>query len=191
MPDARGPRVPPPPVGGGLGAAALAAEGTSSMPDGDAFARFVREVEVELRGAFLGRCGVDGAHDATAEALAWAWEHWDEVQTKDNPIGFLYRVGQSHSRQRKQGHLPAPADLHLPDVEPGLIPALELLASQQRTAVWLVHGCGWTYAECAEAMDISASAVGTHISRGLAALRRALAVDPTDDQEGASDAGRH
>lgn len=142
-----------------------------------AFAAFVAEVEPRLRRAFVGWCGVDGAHDATAEALAWAWEHWNEVARLANPAGYLYRVGQSRTRHRKQGLLPAPADLDLPSVEPGLIPALRSLPDQQRTAVWLVHGCGWTYTETAEAMAISASAVGTHVSRALTALRRHLEVD--------------
>jgi DNA-directed RNA polymerase specialized sigma24 family protein len=186
--------VPSPAPGGGTAASgatgltrAAAGDGPArGGPDREEFAAFVRDVEAELRGAFLGWCGPDAAHDATAEALTWAWEHWGELQTKTNRIGFLFRVGQSRSRERKQGHLTAPADLGLPDVEPGLVPALERLPMQQRTAVWLVHGCGWTYAECAEAMEISASAVGTHVGRALESLRRALDVD----QEGASDAGR-
>ena len=40
-----------------------------------------------------------------------------------------------------------------------------------------MHACGWTYAEAAEAMAISRSAIGTHVSRALDALRRALEVD--------------
>src|SRR5262245_48084251 len=103
-----------------------------------AFAAFVAAVEPRLRRAYIGWCGVDDAHDATAEALAYAWEHWDEVQTMDNPAGYLYRVGQTRSRVRKEGRLPSPADLGLPDIEPGLIPALRALPDQQRTSVWLV-----------------------------------------------------
>jgi DNA-directed RNA polymerase specialized sigma24 family protein len=151
------------------------AMGEPDAPEGD-FAAFVSEIEPRLRRAFVGWCGVDGAHDATAEALAWAWEHRDELAGLHNPAGYLYRVGQSRTRSRKQGHLPSPEELALPAVEPGLIPALQALPEQQRTAVWLVHGCGWTYADCAEAMSISASAVGTHVSRALDALRRTLEV---------------
>ncbi|MBK5223683.1 MAG: sigma-70 family RNA polymerase sigma factor [Acidimicrobiia bacterium] len=43
--------------------------------------------------------------------------------------------------------------------------------------MWLVHACGWTHAECAEAMSISASAVSAHVGRALAALRHRLEVD--------------
>jgi DNA-directed RNA polymerase specialized sigma24 family protein len=146
------------------------------------FDEFVARVEPRLRRAFIGWCGVDGAHDATAEALAWAWEHWDRVASLANPAGYLYRVGQSKSRRRREGALPAPESLGLPEVEPGLLPALTQLPQQQRTAVWLVHACGWTYAECAEAMEISASAVGTHVSRALGALRTTLEVDDARDR---------
>ena len=142
----------------------------------DAFAEFVAVVEPRLRRGLVGWCGSD-AHDATAEALAWAWEHWDRVQDLSNPAGYLYRVAQSKSRSPKQGLLPHPGEIGLPDVEPDLVPALVALPGKQRTAVWLVHGCGWSYAECAEAMEISASAVGTHVSRALEALRRRLEVD--------------
>src|SRR5690606_6552634 len=115
--------------------------------------------------------------EATAEALAYGWEHRDRVLAMENPAGYLYRVGQSRTKVRRRLALPAPDDLRLPEVEPALIPALLDLPDQQRTAVWLVHACGWTYAEAAEAMGISRSAVGTHVSRALDALRRALEVD--------------
>ncbi|MDZ7732999.1 MAG: sigma-70 family RNA polymerase sigma factor [Acidimicrobiia bacterium] len=102
-----------------------------------------------------------------AESLLWAWEHWHEVRDMVNAAGYLDRVGQSKARSRKQGRLPATDEIQLPDVEPGLIPALRALPPQQRTAVWLVQGCGWSHAECAEAMDIAASTVATHVERAL------------------------
>jgi DNA-directed RNA polymerase specialized sigma24 family protein len=141
-----------------------------------AFERFFEEVEPRLRRAFVGSHGVDGAADAAAEAMAWAWERWDVVVTMDNAAGYLYRVGQSRTRARRVPTLPAPETLGLPDVEPQLVPALLSLSTAQRTAVWLVHGCGWSYAETAEAMGNSASAVGTHVSRGLEHLRAAFEV---------------
>lgn len=149
-------------------------------PDDDAprraFEAFARDAEPRLRRALAGVRGIDGAPDAVAEALTYAWEHWPRVAAMGNPLGYLFRVGQSRSRARRQGLLPAPAELGVPDVEPGLIDALRALPERQRTAVWLVHACGWTYAECGEAMGVSASAVGTHVSRALARLRVELEV---------------
>jgi DNA-directed RNA polymerase specialized sigma24 family protein len=126
----------------------------------DVFEEFVRAVEPRLRRALIGCRGIDLAQEGVAEALAFAWEHWTEVRTLDNPAGYLFRVGQSRTRRRSQPRLPAPATLRIPDVEPALIPALLALPERQRTAVWLVHACGWTYAEVAEALGVSASAVG-------------------------------
>ncbi len=139
------------------------------------FERFFREVEPRLRRAFVGTHGMD-AGDAAAEALAWAWEEWAKVQTMENPAGYLFRVGRSKSRLRKVPSLRPVEVLDLPEVEPRLVPALLGLPSRQRTAVWLVHACQWRPAEVAEAMGVSASAVSTHLGRGLERLRSILEV---------------
>jgi RNA polymerase sigma-70 factor (ECF subfamily) len=149
--------------------------------DGDGFEAFFRHAEPRLRRAFIGTHGVDRATDATAEALAWGWEHWDRVREMENPVGYLFRVGQSKTRSRRTPELPAPSVVGEPEVDPELVPALRRLSPAQRTAVWLVHGCQWRYAEAAEAMAISASAVGTHVSRALDSLRRSLSVHEVRD----------
>jgi RNA polymerase sigma-70 factor (ECF subfamily) len=141
------------------------------------FEAFVVAVEPRLRRALIGCRGVDGASEAVAEALAYAWEHWSDVQGMTNPAGYLYRVGQSRSRRRREPRLPMPESLRIPEVEPALVPALLALPDRQRDAVWLVHGCDWTYAEVAEALGVSASAVGTHVSRALERLRAVLEVE--------------
>lgn len=140
------------------------------------FETFVRGVRPRLLRAFAGCRGPQGAPDATAEAFVYAWEHWERVREMDNPAGYLYRVGLSRTRVRKRPVLPPPDQLGLPDVEPGLIPALLGLPETQRTAVWLVHACQWRYAEVAAAMDTSVSMVGTHLSRGMERLRERLEV---------------
>jgi DNA-directed RNA polymerase specialized sigma24 family protein len=144
------------------------------------------DVEVLLTGArarlwraYLPLRGEDGADDAVAEALAWAWEHRDRLAEMENPIGYLYRVGLSRSAPRRAPRsptLPAPAEVGLPDVEPGLVPALLALPESQRSVIWLVHGCGWTYTEVAASLHIGRSTVGTHLSRAMASLRRSLEV---------------
>ena len=148
--------------------------------DRDGFEAFFRDAEPRLRRAYVGTHGTDRAADATAEALAFGWEHWERVRTMENPVGYLFRVGQSRTRPRRTPRLPAPEVVGEPDLDPGLVPALLRLTAAQRTAVWLVHGCQWRYAEAAEAMGISASAVGTHVSRGIESLRRALAVEEVE-----------
>ncbi len=131
------------------------------------FTGFVRELEPRLRRALCLLRGPVEGRDATAEALAWAWEHWAEVQAMENPAGYLYRVGSSRSRPRRARFLPAPIEEPARGFEPGLIPALAALSERQRTAVVLVHGCGWTYQEVAQALGTSKTAVGTHVERAL------------------------
>ncbi|CAN0070006.1 unnamed protein product [Phaeothamnion confervicola] len=143
----------------------------------DEFETFVHQVDPSLRRALAGHMPIDRVGDAVAEALAYAWEHWDRVRAMDNPSGYLFRVAQSRSRSRMDGSLPPPDPDRAPDVEPRLVEAMRSLPTQQRTSIWLVHACGWTYAEAAAAMDISASAVGTHLARGTAALRERLGVN--------------
>jgi DNA-directed RNA polymerase specialized sigma24 family protein len=113
-----------------------------------------------------------------AEALAYAWQHWERVRDMDNPVGYLYRVGQSRTRRRKVPPLVAPEAVEaLPDVDPRLGPALGELSEHQRVAVFLVHGWDWAHAEVGALLDCAPSTVSTHVQRGLARLRELLEVD--------------
>jgi DNA-directed RNA polymerase specialized sigma24 family protein len=141
------------------------------------FEAFVILMRPKLIRAFAGCRGVSGAADAAAEAIAYAFEHWERVSSMDNPGGYLYRVGQSRTRPALLPDLPHPAEVGEPEVEPDLVPALLALPETQRTAVWLVHACGWTYDEVAAAIGTSTSMVGNHVSRAMQRLRRRLEVD--------------
>lgn len=133
------------------------------------------EAERRLRRAVPAAVGVDAAPDAIAEALAWAWEHRERVVDLQNPHGYLYRVAVSAGRRLPRvPDLPRVDPATLPDVEPGLVPALAALSAMQRQCVWLVHACEWTYAETAEALGVTPSAVGTHLTRGMTRLRTAI-----------------
>lgn len=140
------------------------------------FTAFVADVEPRLRRALVGSCGVDRAADAVAEAFTWAWANWERVVEMNNPAGYLYRVARSSQRHRpiRRVRWLIPRTSELPDVEPGLVSAVEALPDRQRSAVWLVHACQWTHAEVADALDISTSAVSTHVARGMATLRTTL-----------------
>ncbi|MBT8208199.1 MAG: sigma-70 family RNA polymerase sigma factor [Acidimicrobiia bacterium] len=138
------------------------------------FERFVTEVEPRLRRAFAGALGPDRSSDAVSEALAWAWENRDRLDELRNPVGYLFRVGQSRTRRPKRPELPPPDPGRIPTIEPGLVDGLLALSENQRTAVWLVHACSWSHAEVAEAMELGTSTVATHVSRGLDALRNHL-----------------
>jgi DNA-directed RNA polymerase specialized sigma24 family protein len=149
-------------------------------PGVESFCLFVAAAQRRLWLALCVEVGADGADDAVAEALAYGWAHWSRVGSMANPHGYLYRVAQRHarrSRRRRVVQLPRPEPGRLPEVEPGLIGALEALSANQRTVVFVIEGCGWTLAETAELLDVSVSTVRTHLARGLTSLRNALEVD--------------
>jgi RNA polymerase sigma-70 factor (ECF subfamily) len=139
------------------------------------FEAFVLEHEPTLRRALVAAVGPTGAGDALAEALAYGWEHWDRVSAMERPVGYLFRVGQSRSRRRRFGLLPAREPVE-PWVEPGLPAALGSLTEQQRVAVVLVHAFGLTHKEVADLLAISPSSIQNHVERGLRKLRDAMEV---------------
>lgn len=94
-----------------------------------------------------------------------------------NPAGYLYRVGSSRTRPRRARFAPPPVPAYASGFEPGLVPALARLSPRQRTAVVLIHGCGWTHQEVADALDVSRSSVGTHVERAMSTLRKELGVE--------------
>lgn len=146
------------------------------------FAVFVGDVERRLARALVAAYGPEIGSEATRDALVYAWEHWDRVSAMENPVGYLYRVGQSRSRSYRRHRVLFPdVPVHeLPHVEPGLPGALALLSPKQRTAVVLIHVEGMTEREAGEAMGLSRATVRRHAERGMAKLRTALEVDDVD-----------
>ena len=119
--------------------------------------------------------------EATAEALAYGWEHWARVRQMENPAGYLYKVGRTKARGRLgRKKIPLPA-VQEPTgeawVEPGLPKSLQGLTSKQRAAVVLIHGYGWSYQEVSELLGVGRSTVQQHVERGLRHLREDLGVD--------------
>lgn len=143
------------------------------------FEEFVTTVEPTLHRVCRARFGRERGREATAEALAFAWERWDFVQKLDNPVAYLFTVGRSRTRARarKQGQftISEPATEGAPrDFEPGLEAALARLSTRQRTAVLLVVGCEWSYAEVGKYLGIRRATVQKHVDRALARLRHSL-----------------
>jgi DNA-directed RNA polymerase specialized sigma24 family protein len=142
--------------------------------DDEGFAAFVGDHEPRLRRALTAALGPDEGRDATAAAFAWAWEHRDRLTTIEYPVPYLYRVGQTSRRRRKEPVvLPAPPT-ELPLIEPGLLDALRDLTEHQRVAVLLVHGYGWTQQEAADLLAIQPSSLRNHLRRALEHLRASL-----------------
>ena len=140
------------------------------------FVAWYREVEPRLRLALMAAYGPERGREATAEALAWAWEHQDRIETLSNPVAYLYRVGQSRTRLRRIPILHGRPEYTEPQVEPRLGRALARLSERQRVVVVLIHGYGWGFAEVAELLGIQVTTVQNHLNRGLDHLRAALEV---------------
>ena len=146
----------------------------------DSFTDFVDEVELRLRQALTAALGPEYGREASAEALAYAWEHWERLSVMDNPVGYLYRVGQSRGgRMRRQRHvvLPPVAADRLPWVEPGLPAAMGRLSERQRTVVLLLHSYEWSMSEVAELLRVSKATVQSYENRAMSSLRKRLKVE--------------
>jgi DNA-directed RNA polymerase specialized sigma24 family protein len=145
------------------------------------FEAFYVEAEPKLRRALVAALGATRGREGVAEALAYAWEHWERIEPMQHPLAYLFRVGQSRTRSRPSRTMfPSPAEAELPWIEPGLPKALEALSEHQRVAVVLAHGFDWTHREIADLLDVSSSTVQNHVERGIAKLRTALEVSVHD-----------
>jgi RNA polymerase sigma-70 factor (ECF subfamily) len=143
-----------------------------------AYDEFLADDGARLRRIFVARYGVDVGTEVTSDVLAWAWEHWNELEGVTNRVAYLHRVGQSKGRRywrwRRRPTFPPEQTRGVPDTEPGLAAALARLSEAQRVAILLVHAHGWSYAEVAEALGVEISAVRNHLHRGLQKLRLIL-----------------
>jgi DNA-directed RNA polymerase specialized sigma24 family protein len=148
-----------------------------STAAGEPFEVFFDREEPRLRRALVAAYGLERGREGAAEAMAYGWEHWDDVRRMENPVGYLYRVGQSRTRRRKPA-VTFEGPPHSDDIwiEPGLTKALAELSERQRIAVVLIYGFGWHLAEVAAVTGTRVPTVQTHAQRGLAHLRHALEV---------------
>jgi len=144
------------------------------------FVRFVEETEPRLRRALSAAFGSELGREATSEALAYGWQHWDRVEGMDNPAGYLYRVGRDRAR-RMQRQDPVVDRVPLgggdPWVEPGLTAALADLSEKQRVVVSLLYAFDWSMSEVSDFLGVSKSTVQSYERRAMRKLQAALGVE--------------
>ncbi len=146
----------------------------------DSFTGWAELAEPRLRGALTAVFGPHIGKDAAADALAHAWEHWDQVKARDNPLGYIYGVGRNKARRLAPTErivLPPVAEQLLPNVEPALPAAIAALPERQRIVLVLLYGYEWTMSEVGELLGIAKTTVQNHAERGLTRLRETLGVD--------------
>jgi RNA polymerase sigma-70 factor (sigma-E family) len=135
----------------------------------------------------------DGAEEVVQDAYVKVLGRWGGLRDLDKGEAYLRQtvVNLSRSRLRHrvvvERHAPAP----MPDTasaESGaiteldrsaVIQALAALPRRQREALVLRYYADLSEAQTAHAMGISAGAVKSHTSRGMAALRHLLEEGPT------------
>jgi RNA polymerase sigma-70 factor (sigma-E family) len=120
------------------------------------------------------------AEDVAQETLARAHLRWGRL--RERPEGWIVTVATNlsidrHRRRRRLTSLGseplAVVDMHQAE-RVDLARALRRLPRRQREVVVLRYLADWSESDVAVALGISAGAVKSHASRGLAALRRNL-----------------
>ena len=119
------------------------------MSSRDGFEEFVTTHERRLRQALTAAFGIDHGRDAAADALAYAWEHWDRVAEMANPAGYLFVVGRDRQRRRLRDRRSKPVfdvgpERAEPWCEPALLAQLAGLSDRERIAVMLVNAFEWS-----------------------------------------------
>lgn len=160
--------------------------GNSQQFPSDEFDDFFMSYEPGVRHALVASFGFEVGRDAAAEALAYAWEHWDRVRSLSNPAGYVYKVGFNIGRRTSRTpDLSASANepfvVHRETVEPGLVAALQRLSPRQRQVVLLVHAAEYSVREAGDLLGLHPGTVQVHLRRGLRSLRRSLGVVPLDE----------
>ena len=96
--------------------------------------------------------------------------------------GYLFRVGQSAAKRETESRRPiespkrAEGWVRESSYEPRLDAAMASLSGQQRAAVLMVHGYGYSLREAADVLGVSLGTLRTHLGRGLDRLRHELEV---------------
>ncbi len=143
------------------------------------------QLRPRLTEALIARYGPEVGAEAAGDSIVWALSNPSKTLDANNPIGLLFRVGQSKARPglrwaRRRANAPTDDWLRSADVQPidpALISALTKLTLDQRTAVLLVHAFGWSVRQVAELRDLPTTAITNHLHRGLAKLRTLVPED--------------
>lgn len=129
------------------------------------------------------------AWDLTQETLVQVGLRWSRVDQSRNPHGYartsLVRLNLNRLRKLRREWLTSSPDDHtstrsstglpagIDGMDAWLDDALQALPARQRAAVVLRHLEDLPLADIADALGCSTGSVKTHLSRGLAALRKA------------------
>jgi RNA polymerase sigma-70 factor (ECF subfamily) len=121
------------------------------------------------------------ADDLLAESFTRALARWSEVRRHPRPEAWVVRTALNLHRdrwrrsQRQQQLLHRRETVtHVDVVDPALMAAVQALPERQREVVALRVLLGLSAEQTGEVLGVDPGTVGTHLRRGLAALRAAL-----------------
>jgi RNA polymerase sigma-70 factor, ECF subfamily len=135
----------------------------------------------------------DEAQDLVQEAFFRTWQHWEEVSQMVNPTGWvrtvLYNLAMGRWRRRRLHDRHTTFDPPQSEASPDethldLARALRRLPKPQRTALLLHHVVGMPVSQVAIEMQAPEGSIRGWLSRGRAALAKALDVESTTTQDG-------
>jgi RNA polymerase sigma-70 factor (ECF subfamily) len=164
-----------------------------------AFERLFRRYAEELVSFAAYRVdGDDDAEDVVHAVFCWLWEHrfslpqprsvraymfgavrnraLNMVRDQRTEAAFRERAARAESARANPASAPSPdSELAARDMEHALGAALREMPPRCREVYGLARDSGLSYAEIAEALEISPKTVEIHMSRALAILRVKLA----------------
>jgi RNA polymerase sigma-70 factor (ECF subfamily) len=130
------------------------------------------------------------AEDAVQETLLKAWRSWSALAHTSYVSRWLTRVCVNHCISRRRflrlrgwRELGLFAGVASSDHQDGRADVLDIdrvyrrLSPRQRAAITLTFRYGYSVDECAELMECRPRTVRTHLTRGLATLRKELSDD--------------
>jgi RNA polymerase sigma-70 factor (ECF subfamily) len=154
--------------------------------------QFCARVSPRLVGALVLECHDQStAEDIAQEALARAWERWNEVSKMESPDGWVFRVAfnlvsSHHHRRSIARRVAAKLDRdpveHPEDVASrvALAEALRDLPDRQRQAIILRYYVQLSVKEAAKAMDCAEGTVKALCHQAVAGLRDRLDVSVSE-----------
>jgi RNA polymerase sigma factor (sigma-70 family) len=160
----------------------------------EAFALFFKDHSGPVfRTLLAGTLDGAAAEDATAEAFARAFAHWDTVAVHPNPRAWVLRVAwncyrsswRKWERRWSPGQPEVPPPAPEPWRDPDLVSAIRALPQGQREVIVFVALGELTPTQAARVLGKQAGTVRSLLSQARVALHQALAetTDPKDEDD--------
>ena len=127
----------------------------------------------------------DSARDAVQEAFARALRQRRRLRREESLAPWVWTIAMrvafdSRPGRRDPDHELADTTFPEPERDPELAAAIRSLPPRRRLIVFLRYFADFSYAEIAEACDVSEGTVAATLAQAHAALREAMTREPTE-----------